>query len=112
MDYSKQPGFSAYPIPFVRKGIFSAFGDLKDGFVSRYFIDGHNTYGFSGGPVLYYNLYKKAFFVAGVISGYIPQQNRRYNQDGTETISEENSGLMEIYNIEFAKRILIRIKCM
>jgi len=112
MDFSKRPGFAPYPIPFVRKGIFSALGNITDGFVTKYFIDGHNTYGFSGGPLLYYNWAKKAYYVAGVISGYIPQENHLYKDDGSEATSEENSGLMEVYNIEYAIRILKRLKCM
>jgi len=112
MDFSKLPGFTLYPIPFVRKGILSAFGAINDGVLSTFFIDGHNTYGFSGGPLLYYDYPKKAFSVAGVISGYIPQENRKFKDDGSQEIAEENSGLMEVYNIEYALRILRRLKCM
>ncbi|HWK05707.1 MAG TPA: serine protease [Puia sp.] len=105
-------GPSPYPMPFVRKGIISAFGDVENGIIPKFYIDGHNTYGFSGGPLLCYDYSKKEFFVVGVISGYIPQQNHQLKDDGTEQIIEENSGLMEIYNIEFVKRILKRLKCM
>jgi hypothetical protein len=49
MDFSKKPRYSPYPIPFVRKGIISALGNFEDGFSDKYYIDGHNTFGFSGG---------------------------------------------------------------
>jgi Trypsin-like peptidase domain len=105
-------GVRLYPFPFVRKGIISAFGDTSAGAVVRIYIDGHNTYGFSGGPVLCYDYDKKIYVVIGVISGYIPQQNIHYNEDGIKEITEENSGLMEVDNIEFAIRILKRLKAM
>lgn len=112
MDLSKKPGFTPYPIPFVRKGIISALGNFDDGFSDKYYIDGHNTYGFSGGPLIYYNYSNNSYHVAGVISGYVKQENYSYKENGSVETTEENSGLMEVSSIEYAKKILRRIKCM
>lgn len=100
---------SLYPMPFIRKGIISAMGSPGEKFPHTIYIDGHNTYGFSGGPLLYYDINKRAFTVLGVISSYLPQRNHHYKDDGTDEITEENSGIMEVCNIECVKDILKRL---
>ncbi len=75
MDYSKVPGFSPYPLPFVRKGIVSGIGVSDKGLINGFYVDGHNTYGFSGGPLLFFNYKQNRYLVAGIVSSYLPQQN-------------------------------------
>jgi hypothetical protein len=61
---------SRYPLAFIRRAIMSA-QVVQDG-VRRMFFDGHNTEGFSGGPIVFRDLNQPGFEfkVAGVISGY------------------------------------------
>jgi Trypsin-like peptidase domain len=59
------------PLPFVKKAIWSAISTDKNG-VSRLFLDGYNNPGFSGGPIVYEDIYQRdvVFKLAGVIAGF------------------------------------------
>jgi hypothetical protein len=63
---------AAETIGFVRKAIWSA-QEKKDNY-TRFYLDGRNNSGFSGGPVVYLQQGKPGydFKVAAVISGYRP----------------------------------------
>jgi hypothetical protein len=104
--YNGAPNIN-FPYPLVKKGIFSGINAQPDG-THCLFVDGNNTYGFSGGPVIYYDYFVKKYLLLGIISGYIPQTNRELNADGTTT-TRENSGIIvvspETYLIQIIKKI-------
>ena len=54
---------NGYPIPFVKKGIFSSLPFHKDGLQLMY-IDGMNNPGFSGGPCIFFTQMVKPLLFA------------------------------------------------
>ncbi|QEC68743.1 trypsin-like peptidase domain-containing protein [Panacibacter ginsenosidivorans] len=97
-----------YPLPFVKKGIISAWKQGTNG-VDIYYIDASNTYGFSGGPALYYDYARKRLNTFGVVSGYLLQTNKISKSDGTLEYTTENSGIMQTWSIRYAVKILKRL---
>jgi len=77
LGYASATGGSnfPFPFPFTKKGNLSLVS--YDDEAERMFFDGYNNHGFSGGPVVYReNIDSKGhsqFYVAGVISGFIPE---------------------------------------
>jgi S1-C subfamily serine protease len=59
---------AAYPIPFIKKAILSS--EVTGDGATKLFLDGHNNFGFSGGPIVYRDLDQGGyvFNVAGVVS--------------------------------------------
>lgn len=97
-----------FPFPFVKKGILSAFETDKDDNQIIY-LDGHNNPGFSGGPIVFYDLDTKELKVAGVVSGYRNQFDKIYKNNGkknpslqndTEYYTLSNSGILVGYRID------------
>lgn len=103
-----------YPIPIVKKGIFS--GALDKGDNQRYLIDWDNNQGFSGGPVIFRSIKKGAYsseeYIAGVIHGYRQHEIKVFNEDGSDTglTANENSGIGIMYKIENVMEIIKKIE--
>lgn len=102
-----------YPIPFVKKGIFS--GLIRGKTAEQYYIAWDNNQGFSGGPVVYRPIindeYSEEEYIAGVIHGYCPHKIEIRDEDGNDTgmFAQENSGIGIMYEIERAMEIIEKI---
>jgi hypothetical protein len=62
-----------FPFALVKKGTISAIVEEKGATVLL--LDGHNNFGFSGGPMVYRDLNQTevVFYLAGVVSGFFPE---------------------------------------
>lgn len=98
---------SGFPMPFIKKATLSSMGNT--GGVITLALDGLNNPGFSGGPVILKNLKKNALTIAGVISGYRPQQNKLVTPLGTWDY-HENSGIIVAYGTKHVIEIIESIK--
>lgn len=93
---------NGWPIPFVKKGIVSAFRHSEKK-VTDLYIDGHNNSGFSGGPVVFSDPGSRDIKVAGVISGYESTQEPIYDAGiTTELRWLYNTGIIIVYDIAHA----------
>lgn len=54
------------------EGVISSMVNRKDRHL--YIVDGHNSPGFSGGPVWYWCKDREEFLVLGIVSGYLPNK--------------------------------------
>lgn len=100
MSLELEPLNGKYPIPLVKKGIVSGCDVEKNS--SLFYIDGHNNPGFSGGPIVFHNLYSKSEnpCIAGVISGYRVEYESLLHGDGaTGLVSAHNTGIIVAYTI-------------
>ncbi|MEX6689239.1 serine protease [Danxiaibacter flavus] len=88
----------AHPLPLVNKGIFSGFNSANGN--DLLFISANNTYGYSGGPVIYYNYYRNKWEIIGIVGGYINQMNVIERNNGKKDTTYENSGLMYATDIK------------
>jgi len=95
-----------FPMPLVKKGIVSAMFFTEPG--QRFFVDGHNNPGFSGGPVVFKVPGENDFKIAGVISGYAPEH--RVVNGALEPIENTNSGIITAYSINNAQRLIEEIQ--
>ncbi len=93
---------SAFPIPWVKSGIVSAFNSA-DGTI---FLDGHNNPGFSGGPVVRDDVSEGQ--ILGVVSGY--QRDRQPVLDTTghkgPYTYDLNTGVVIAYDARYIKDIV------
>ena len=95
------------PLPFVKKGIISAWVDDTAN-VFRIFLDGHNNPGFSGGPVVITNTNSKnTKSIVGIVSGYVTD-NKVLSSPSGNIINRENSGIVIVYAIKHVYEILDR----
>jgi len=80
------------PLPFVKSGICSG---MQPG---KFWIDGMNNPGFSGGPAVFWDSDHKLFRIAGVVSGYRLSEDRvifpRLVDPETGLVALGNSGLV------------------
>ncbi len=89
------------PIPFVKKAIVSCVIN-NDGIIEIY-LDGHNNPGFSGGPVVFKEQNKRDFKVAGIISGYFPEDKPIYqNNQELPLTYKYNTGIIIAFSIKHA----------
>lgn len=96
---------SDFPLPFVKKGVLSAFvtDNLK---VNQIFLDGHNNPGFSGGPVVVYNATSKnKILIVSVVSGYV-NDNKTIKTPFGDITSSENSGIVVSYGFNHVLEII------
>lgn len=93
---------NGYPLPFCKKATLSAI--MQEGGGNLFMMDGINNPGFSGGPVIYYNIKLKKNCIGAVISGYIAQQDNVKNKNGDipGILSISNSGLIRSWSIGYA----------
>lgn len=95
---------NGFPIPFVKKGIFSTISfynkDLK-----MLYLDGMNNPGFSGGPCIFNPIGGGTTpTICGVVKGYLPHEIDVKTPLGVYTF-EENSGLIEVHSIDHLDEI-------
>ena len=91
-----------YPIAFVKHGICAAF-DFHDSRYGKFWVDGQNNPGFSGGPVVYHNHATNQITVAGVVSGYRWAEERVWrNGSATSMEVRVNTGLLLAFAIDSA----------
>ena len=98
-----------YPFPMIKKAIFSGV-EVAPGNIQILYFDGMNNPGFSGGPILMPDRQEtKRLQIAGVISGYFPQNNETKTPLGTIKYSE-NSGIIIAFAAEQIYEILSKVK--
>lgn len=91
-----------YPLPFIKKATLSGSA------YPRFYLDGHNNPGFSGGPVIFWNYTANKHQVLGVISSYISQGGEvKLNVASTNLFYQENSGIAIAYQIECVNKFII-----
>lgn len=101
-----------FPLPFIRKAVISYTEPNDNGSgLERFYLDGHNNPGFSGGPVIFQNLnnpHKIEYRVAAVVSGFVRSNEPVYEEfDGKQTTVHNtswryNTGIVVADSIDFA----------
>jgi hypothetical protein len=67
------------------------------------YIDGFNNPGFSGGPIVFWDIPKRAYEILGVVHGYRPDTAQAVvNGQRVDTNVLVNSGILVGYRIEHA----------
>ena len=88
--------------PFIKKGTMSAIDATNPDAVVLY-VDGFNNPGFSGGPIVYWDLNKHAYGIAGVVKGYKEDTAKvLINGQHVDTQLLVNSGILVGYGINHA----------
>jgi hypothetical protein len=93
-----------FPIPFIKKAIFSLFTGTESNEKILY-LDGHNNPGFSGGPVVANIISENKLKICSIISAYVVQSNKL---EKTSLIYGENSGIIVTYSAEYIPEIINR----
>jgi hypothetical protein len=94
--------------PFIKKGTMSAMDATNQDAVVLY-IDGFNNPGFSGGLIVYWDLNKHAYGIAGVVMGYKEDTAKvLINGQHVDTQLLVNSGILVGYGIEHAIQAIER----
>jgi hypothetical protein len=89
-------------IPFVKRGTMSAVDHTNPDAVIVY-IDGFNNPGFSGGPIIYWDLGTHTYGILGVIKGYRDDTAKLMVNGGkVDTQLVVNSGILVGYSIQHA----------
>ncbi len=88
--------------PFIKRGTMSAIDGTNPDAVVLY-IDGFNNPGFSGGPIVYWDLSKHTYGIVGVVQGY-RADNAKVVVNGKQAESNVlvNSGILIGYSIDHA----------
>jgi len=99
---------SKRPIPLIKKGLYSR--NIIENGVQVFLLDGHNNFGFSGGPVYYVNMKSSSHttYIAGVVSGYRYTLSELFDFNGNELpyFIKENSGIIRFYPIKYVREII------
>jgi hypothetical protein len=96
---------SHLPMPLVKKGIVSNF--LFENPRKVILLDGHNNPGFSGGPVIYKNVYDNSLRIAAIISGFRYEIINAEHQNNVIDIQiKTNTGIIVSYGIEAAIELI------
>ena len=94
-----------FPMPFVKRAIVSGFETENN--LQRFYLDGINNPGFSGGPIVFKNPTTNQFEVCGIISGYrIDYADTIMDGKTTPIQVQANSGLIIAYSIKVAKDLI------
>ena len=96
---------AGFPLPLIKKAVISALG-LEDGPI---LLDGHNNFGFSGGPVARRGT-KEEQIVIGVVSGYRSDRQNVLDKHGNQTSNtyDTNTGIIIAHDIRHALAIIER----
>ena len=97
---------NGFAFPFVKKALHSA--SIFENNLHILFLDGSNNPGFSGGPVFFQNrsnVKENKWFLAGVVSSYINQNNEMVTPFGNIKYIE-NSGIMIVYGRKHIEEII------
>jgi S1-C subfamily serine protease len=88
------------PLPFVKKAIVAC---MESDPVKKLHLDGHNNFGFSGGPVVFTLPNSINFKLAGIVSGYRYSEEPVYEAGKVGPLTyRENTGLILAYSIQYA----------
>lgn len=99
LSYDGKSLNSGFPLPFVKRGIISAFANGEG---EPFFVDGINNPGFSGGPVSVVKLPENPSII-GVVSAYRFEEQSVYSQGQKTGLNVQvNTGLLIAYSIEYA----------
>jgi len=94
--------FSTGEAPFIKRGTMSAI-DASNPDAAVMYIDGFNNPGFSGGPIVYWDLEKRAYRILGVVKGYREDTAKiLVNGEHVDTRLLVNSGILVGYGIQYA----------
>lgn len=95
-------GDDGYPLPFVKKAIVSQLQFPK------FFLDGHNNPGFSGGPVVFHPPNRPTEFqIAGVVSGFRSVENPVMKSGAaTDMTFQYNTGIIVAYDVNMAISVI------
>ncbi len=103
---------NGFPFPLIKKATYSGVNRTNSGAV-KYFLDGHNNPGFSGGPIITRDFSSNDLFqrwkLVGVISAYKYQENKSELKIDSSVYSisiRENSGIVIAYSQIHIKEIL------
>lgn len=96
---------NGYPLPFAKKGICSSIIRDDDNVV-RFYLDGMNNPGFSGGPGIFVPSGEESPAIFGVVKGYLPHEVEVKTPFGQYSF-EENSGIVEVHSIAHLDEINI-----
>lgn len=97
-----------FPMPFIKKGVVSSFGDARERH-HLFYLDAHNNPGFSGGPVVFQELGQvgsmgqkaREWKVAGMVSAYrFEPEPILYRGAETSLVYRANTGIVICYSIE------------
>jgi S1-C subfamily serine protease len=92
--------------PFIKRGTLSAI-DAKNPDAVVIYVDGFNNPGFSGGPILYWDLDKHIFHILGVIQGYKEDSAKvLINGQHVNTQLLVNTGILVGYDIKHALKAI------
>ncbi len=93
-------------LPLLKTGIFSGFSNETG--TLKYYIDGHNNPGFSGGPVIAFNSDLQKTAIIGIISCYYFEQKylQPYDENGFKFHIQENSGIIECVPSDYIQQII------
>ena len=90
-----------FPLPLVKKAALSAVNPDT----ILFYLDGHNNRGFSGGPVVFFEMGKPAnkLSLAGVVSGYHSSMEPVYLEEKRTSLEfKYNTGIILAYGIKHA----------
>ncbi len=99
---------NGYPIPFVKKATMSCFGKTDHG-TDVLLLDGFNNPGFSGGPVVFFDIATYAQKVCGVVAGYSSYDLPVLNE-GKESgsVVKANAGIIRAFDIGHVLEIVAK----
>lgn len=106
-DFAALQNNRGFPLAFVKKGIISAFTDDELG-GTIFYLDGHNNFGFSGGPVVirdYESSEPSDLRVIAVISSYVIDEKEIETPFGRFS-TKENSGIVVASGFDHVFEIL------
>jgi len=88
--------------PFIKRGTMSAIDGTNQHAVVIY-IDGFNNPGFSGGPILFWDLNSRSYQIVGVVQGYKEDSAKvLINGQHVDTQLLVNTGILVGYSIAHA----------
>jgi len=99
------------PMPFVKKGCLSGFGEDADG-IGWLYIDGINNPGFSGGPVCANIQGKSIMGICGVVCSYQSDKKVLFDDKDNQTpyYIRGNTGIVNACDIKYVFEIIDQIK--